>query len=87
MNDAIRDDVQAQVDAFTARVRSVCDVRRYPHLADGPEFDAALAALNQEFNALQRVFHDYLMASWSDEAAAALRGAAVPPAAGKGRPQ
>ena len=93
MNDAIRDDVQAEVDAFVARVRLVFDPARYPRLADGDQFDTALAAVGREFTALQRVFHDYLMASWAEEAAAALRGTAAPPTAGrepgqsKGRPQ
>jgi|CXWL01.1.fsa_nt_gi hypothetical protein len=83
MNDAIRDDVQAEIDAFVACVRSTFDPTRYPHLADGDEFDAALVAVNREFATLQRVFHDYLMASWSEEAAAALRGTSAPPTAGR----
>lgn len=76
ISEAIRDDVQAQIDSFVGRARAVFDVGRYPRMASGAEFDAGLAALDREFQALQRVFHDYLMAIWSDETAAALRASA-----------
>lgn len=77
MNDAIRDDVQSQVEGFVQRVRLALDPARYPRLADGACFDATLAALNAEFSALQRLFHDYLLAAWSEETATALREAAA----------
>lgn len=74
MNQAMADDVHEQVEAFVHRVRSAFEPGRYPRLSDGASFDSTLAALDAEFTALQRVFHDYLLASWSEETAAALRG-------------
>lgn len=73
MNQAMTDDVQEQVEVFVQRLRSTFEPGRYPRLADGPNFDASLASLGAEFAALQRVFHDYLLASWSEETAATLR--------------
>lgn len=74
MNQAMADDVHEQVEAFVQQLRSAFEPGRYPRLSDGASFDSALAILDAEFVALQRVFHDYLLASWSEETAAALRG-------------
>lgn len=76
MNEAMAEDVHAQVEAFVQQVRATFDATRYPHLSDGAAFESTVAALDAEFTTLQRMFHDYLLASWSEEAAATLRSAA-----------
>jgi hypothetical protein len=80
VNHAIRDDVRAQVDAFALRVRKTLDPDHGPGLEDGDGFDRRLAELDEDFARVKRVYHDYLVASWSDDAVRAMRAAAGAPA-------
>ena len=68
----IQVDLESQVCRFVALVRETFDAGRYPRLADGPEFDQRYAELEKHFEALGRLFQDYLMATWSGEISARL---------------
>lgn len=76
MTDPMQDDVAAQVAAFAALVRRTFDPSRYPKLADGRVFDAELREVETSFADLKHVFHDYLVATWAEEAVRVLKAAA-----------
>ena len=67
MHNAIRDDTLHQIFGFVTRLRATFDPDRYPKRDDGPEFDAELRALERDFERIKRLFHDCLMAQWSDD--------------------
>jgi hypothetical protein len=69
-------DITDEVARFVCLVLKAFDPSRYPHLEDGPEFDAALQRVEHSFAALKHTFQDCLVAGWSAEAAAAVRSAA-----------
>ncbi len=73
MKDAIREDVLGQIACFTQLVQATFDPERYPRPSDGESFDEELARLESEFEGLKKVFHDYLMTSWSAEISQGLR--------------
>jgi len=76
VNHAIQDDVRAQVHAFADRVRWTLDPANGPALGESDGFDLRLAELDGEFARLKRMFHDYLVTSWSGDAVRAMRAAA-----------
>jgi hypothetical protein len=69
-------DINDEVARFVSLVLKTFDPTRYPHLEDGPEFDAALQRVEAAFAALRQTFQDCLVAGWSSEAATAVRRAA-----------
>lgn len=71
-------DITDEVARFVSLVLKTFDPSRYPRLADGAEFDAALQRTVAAFEALQRTFQDCLVASWSDEASGLIRSATAP---------
>ncbi len=73
MRDAIREDVLAQVGAFVEQLRTTFDPDAYDASTDGNAFDERLARLDGDFERMKRLFHDYLMAHWSDEIEHSLR--------------
>lgn len=71
---AIREDVESQISLFVGLLHEAFDPDRYPRLEDGPEFDRRFAELEERFAALERLFQDYLTASWSTEISSRFMG-------------
>ena len=69
-------DINDEVARFVCLVLKTFDPSRYPCLANGAEFDAALLRVENAFEALKKTFQDCLVAGWSSEAAEAVRTAA-----------
>jgi hypothetical protein len=73
MQNAIRDDILDQISGLLKRLKATFDPDKYQTPDDGPEFDAQLHALEDEFERIKRLFHDFLMTQWSGEIDRALK--------------